>query len=206
MAYAMSRGKKQIWRHVNGLFVNKKRENLFDVDVSGSGSRHILALIFASSLITAIFIYYYYEIQDGRMSSGESTPLLLLCYAGAVLAYFFLKSILYYITNWVFFKKEQQKKWSDIYSDLLGVSSFILFPLVLVLVYSSSYYTIIEYTFLIFFVFAKILLFYNCVKNFFNRIQGLFHLILYFCTLEIIPLFLMWNGVEFINRLITLKN
>ena len=206
MAYAMSRGKKQIWRHVNGLFVNKKRENLFDVDVSGSGSRHILALILASSLITAIFIYYYYEIQDGRMSSGESTPLLLLCYAGAVLAYFILKSILYNITNWVFFKKEQQKKWSDIYSDLLGVSSFILFPLVLVIVYSSSYYTIIEYTFLIFFVFAKILLFYNCVKNFFNRIQGLFHLILYFCTLEIIPLFLMWNGVEFINRLITLKN
>ena len=206
MAYAMSRGKKQIWRHVNGLFVNKKRENLFDVDVSGSGSRHILALILASSLITSIFIYYYYEIQDGRMLSGESAPLLLLCYAGAVLAYFILKSILYNITNWVFFKKEQQKKWSDIYSDLLGVSSFILFPLVLVLVYSSSYYTIIEYTFLIFFVFAKILLFYNCVKNFFNRIQGLFHLILYFCTLEIIPLFLMWNGVEFINRLITLKN
>lgn len=51
----------------------------------------------------------------------------------------------------------------------------------------------------------KILLFYKCIRNFFNHFHGILHLILYFCTLEIIPLLFLWKGLIYINNIFILK-
>ena len=44
-------------------------------------------------------------------------------------------------------------------------------------------------------ILAKILLFWKCFNNFFNKIHGFFHLILYFCALEILPDLILWKGI-----------
>ena len=54
-------------------------------------------------------------------------------------------------------------------------------------------------------LFTKILLFYKCIRNFFSYLHGFLHLILYFCTLEIIPDLLLWKGIEYVNKVLILN-
>ncbi|MCF2576759.1 DUF4271 domain-containing protein, partial [Phocaeicola barnesiae] len=42
-------------------------------------------------------------------------------------------------------------------------------------------------------------------RNFFPHIHGSFHLILYFCALEIVPDLFLWKGIGFINNVLILK-
>ncbi len=46
---------------------------------------------------------------------------------------------------------------------------------------------------------------YKCIRNFFPHIHGSFHLILYFCALEIVPDLFLWKGIGFINNVLILK-
>ena len=54
-------------------------------------------------------------------------------------------------------------------------------------------------------IFAKIALFCKCFTNFFGKIHGLVHLILYFCALEILPDLMAWKGIEIVSNNLTLN-
>ena len=54
-------------------------------------------------------------------------------------------------------------------------------------------------------VFAKIALFWKCFSNFFEKIYGVLHLILYFCALEILPDLIWWKGMEWMNNFLILN-
>ena len=76
----------------------------------------------------------------------------------------------------------------------------LILPLLLVVIYFdiSSQAALFLLAFPL--VLTKICLFWKCFSNFFEKIYGSFHLILYFCALEIQPDLILWKGMEFISN------
>lgn len=89
--------------------------------------------------------------------------------------------------------------------DILVGAGFLLFPLVLLAVYFDLNANTAKILIFIILGFTKIMLFYKCIRNFFPHIHGSFHLILYFCALEIVPDLFLWKGIGFINNVLILK-
>ena len=89
--------------------------------------------------------------------------------------------------------------------DILVGAGFLLFPLVLLAVYFDLNAETAKILIFIILGITKIMLFYKCIRNFFPHIHGSFHLILYFCALEILPDFVLWKGIILANNILILN-
>ena len=121
---------------------------------------------------------------------------LVLC----MVLYLMLKWGAYNIVNWVFFQKVRNILWIKSYFYLLVWLGLLLLPVVLLFVYFDLSSQTAFYLVASIIIFAKIALFWKCFSNFFGKIYGLFHLILYFCALEILPDLVLWKGIELVNN------
>ena len=204
ISYAVGRGRKHIQQHLKMLFLGKDRASFFD-EPTGSETRYVAALTMVTSLLVGICLFGYMRQQCQGTVEPLRGGLLLSAYSAAVLVYLLVKSGFYSLVNWVFFEKEQRTSWARTFFDVCGFSSFVLFPIVLLAVYHGINHIIVEWICALFLVFVKILLFYKCVKNFFKHFGSWFHLILYFCTLEIVPLFLLSEAVGAMNSILVIK-
>ena len=131
--------------------------------------------------------------------------LLLSIYIGYIVFFFVIKWILYSFVNWIFFNKTRNIIWLESYFNVVIGAGFLLFPIVLLIVYFDLSPQIAPYFIGFVIIIAKILLFYKCFSNFFNKFHGAFHLILYFCALEILPDFVLWKGIILANNILVLN-
>lgn len=200
LSYALKDGKKYIIQYLKDLFRHKERASLFD-ETSKPNTRYLFLLITVTCILSGIYLYDY--LVDGQPFPSQAQPSLPLLWAciGLPLAYVMVKQGIYSFINWIFFNKEQNKSWLQTYLGLVGILCFLLFPLLLLTIYSGLDKQISLYFILLILVFAKILLFYKSIRNFFNHFYGILHLILYFCALEIIPILLTWKGIIYINNI-----
>lgn len=204
LAYALRNGKKYILQRIRHLFVHKQRVSLFDVPAS-SDSRYSVALVAITCILAGLCLFDYYVEHGGPLMQVVPHSLLLAVYSSLMLLFILFKEGLYSFVNWIFFENSQQKCWMRTYFDTWASLSLVLFPLVLMAVYVDLPASIMEQLCIGIWCFVKILLFYKCVRNFFGHFYGVLHLILYFCALEIIPTFLLWEGIGVVNSLLTLK-
>ena len=205
IAIVVGRGRKLIQQHLKMIFLGKDRASFFD-ESPGGVLRYVGALNVVTAMLLGVAVFGY---VNAGMEWGEapvSSIVMLTAYSATILFYLLLKGGFYSLVNWVFFENIQQKNWTQTFFDVTGFSCFVIFPVLLLAVYHGVDSIFLECFSIGFLLFVKILLFYKCVKNFFRHLKEWFHLILYFCTLEIIPLFLLWEGVELINSILKLKN
>ena len=113
--------------------------------------------------------------------------------AGIFTIYFFGKYILYYVVNSTFFDQKQVKNWDHIFSMLTVFEGLILFPVVVLQVYVgwSVKVTLICIAVIVFS--TKLLSIYKSFNIFFAQTGGFLQIILYFCTLEVIPAFILYG-------------
>ena len=126
-------------------------------------------------------------------------------YIGVLISYLIIKWFIYSFINWVFFEKEKNKLWIEAVFNIIAALGFILFITALYIVFLDSEFHFSAKIILIIIFISKILLFYKCFRYFFRGFHGVLHLILYFCTLEIIPDLFLWKGIELINSILILK-
>ena len=107
--------------------------------------------------------------------------------------------------NWIFFNKTRNIIWLESYFNVVIGAGFLLFPIVLLIVYFDLSPQIAPYSIGFVIIIAKILLFYKCFSNFFNKLYGAFHLILYFCAFEILPDIVLWKGIILANNILVLN-
>lgn len=202
--YALKNGKKYLHQHLKTFFRQKERAGLFD-ETSNFDLRYTLSLGGISCISASLFVYDFFSKTNNFLFQVVPHSIILLVYIACMLLTVSGKACLYQLVNWVFFDKEKNKTWISAYFDFLCGAAFILFPLTLLIVYFNLDFNFSKTFVLIVVICFKILLFYKCIRNFFNHFHGILHLILYFCTLEIIPLLFLWKGLIYINNILILN-
>ena len=203
-AYVLSRSRKFLVQLMKDFLLNRERTSIFAA-TTAADMRYMLLLILQTCVLGAVCTFNY--LIDVRPELGERIPpyILLGVYLAIALLYLFWKWVTYSFLGWIFFDGNRTSLWMESYSTLLYYLGFALFPFALFLVYFdlSLLATVIIGLFLMFF--TKILMFYKWIKLFCNNLYGVLLLILYFCALEIIPCFVLYQGVMQLNSYLIIK-
>ena len=201
LAFAIS--KNFVVQQIKDFFHIPRRE-----DIKTPTSGEVIALLFFAlqnclMLAMAYFFYVKTYVADTFIFAEEYLFIGLIFLI--LFVYTFLKYPLYTLVNYTFFNGKNNGQWTHTMLILSAIEGALLFPAILFQSYfdSSPQYIIFYAVFVL--VLVKILTFYKCYVIFFRK-NGLFlQIILYFCTLEIIPLLALWGGLAVITNALTIN-
>jgi len=113
------------------------------------------------------------------------------------LAFYLLKYIIISILGYVFLESANLKTALEYYYNILIFLAISLFPLLFCQIYMNQNFVFIVQTIsLIFGIIALVLLTIKFFQIFFNNLLVSFYILLYLCTLEILPLFILYRVVR----------
>ena len=158
-----------------------------------------------NSLQTSLFMMFILSIMGGLgmfvftqnhldLFLGQISPYMLIAlYIGIWVIYFLTKVILSSFVNWIFFDKTKRKLWQKAVFYLTTAESLLFIPVIIVTVYFNLPANISLWIIVAIGLLIKILLLYKTFLIFFSKFYGTLHLIVYFCTLEIMPLLVVFK-------------
>lgn len=199
---ALQNENKSIWKLFKNCIVTPGRSNLFDNSNNQSYIFPTLLLCITTTLMCGLLTYHYQSYSSPDFFNTANHMLMLATYVSLFLLLILAKWILYTIIDWIFFDKEKKRLWHKAFFNIISSIGLVLFVAAIYIIFLDSEFHISSIIILIIIVLSKILLFYNCIKYFFNSFYGSLHLILYFCTLEIIPDLVLWKSLGFVNSIL----
>jgi hypothetical protein len=182
----------------SGLYRNKDRHNMFYETVTNENLNKFLLCIQTVLLLSIIF--YTYATNEHFLSFASFPQMLLFLGKCALLliVFFIFKFLMYSLTGAIFHKKETVLQWNDDFFSLISLNGIFLFFPALIFFYVESAYYICIYFFYFYFIINLLFIFYKIYTLFFQGKQLLLYFILYLCTQEIIPLYLVYHGLVYL--------
>lgn len=175
------------------LLVRQQNEGTTVMSETSSEVRFQLFLLMQTSLLYAIFFYFYAMEHAGGIQVVDSQYMFIGAFLLLSLGSYLLRGVLYTLVNNIFFDAKRNKEWLLSLLFISATEGVMLFPAILLQVYFDlSLPNAIVYVVGVL-VLVKILSFYKCFTIFFKRKGSFLQIFLYFCTLEIVPLFLLWG-------------
>lgn len=196
MAYALAVGKNFLLQWMHDFFLTRERSSIFNQETAGDVHCRFFLLLQTCLLVAVLLCHRQYA-----EASPFGIPLSLLVCVSLLFAFGLGKVCLYGVVDWIFFNNSKNALWVESYLFVYALSGIFLFPLVLLVVYLGLPPMATAIYCLILFVFANLLLVYKCFSIFFNKNYGVFYLIVYFCTLEILPVLVLGKGMGLINNI-----
>lgn len=173
-----------------------QHEGTTEVTETASELRFQTFLCFLTCILMALLYYFYTLHYFGDTFVLDTQYHLIAVYLAMVIAYFLVKVLLYSIVNTVFFDSKKNRQWIKSLLFIISLEGVLLFPAVILWAYFNVTLKNVLIYFIIVLIIVKILTFYKCFLIFFRRNVVKFQIILYFCTLEIIPLIAFWGALE----------
>ena len=196
--FVMSRISRFMIRQAKDFFYTSKSENL----LMETGLEIRMQIVFGVvACLQLALMYYYYVmryVSDDFILDSEYA--LLGIYLVVFIAYFSIKTALYSMVNNVFFRRRKNLQFIGSWLFITSIESVLLFPLVLLQTYFQISVEIAAYYLISVLVFVKILTFYKSYVIFFKQKDFFLQIILYFCTLEMIPLAVLWTALAVITN------
>ncbi len=193
LVISITRSKRFINRQIKDIFFFSYNDN--DISETSSEIRFQFVLVILSCLVLAIITFQYVEFYFNDTFIIDSNLLLITVFFALFISYFALKAFLYSIVNCTFFNEQLNKQWQKLLLFIISSEGVLLFPATMLLVYFDSSPKKILYYFISIVVLLKILTIYKCWNIFFSQKGGFLQTILYFCTLEIVPLLNLAGGI-----------
>jgi hypothetical protein len=194
LAISFRGGYKYITEISQHLFSVRKRQNAFEIHTM-SETMLMIALIANTCIMSGILFnlgidYLHPEMDLSQHVFKSVGSLTLLCSA-----FFTIQMLLFYVLGYVFaHDREDTRLWLDGFKSSQAILGLILSPLTFVsLIYPAS--TPIMLSIAVFAYFsARIVFICKGFRIFFNNFSSYVYFILYLCTIEIVPVFLMCAG------------
>jgi len=197
LIYQVGKNSKLLLAMAEKLFGNRSQTisgELFTGQVP-----NVLLFCIQTILLTSIVIYCNAVNAGIFQEESPSKMFIFLGLAALLLSLFIIyKYLTYYFIGYIFLDKETEQQWIDTFSSAISLSGVILFFPTLILFYAGKIYVYGVYFILLYFIFIQIVLLYRQFVLFFNKKNSLLYFILYLCTQEIIPLFLLYNGFVYL--------
>lgn len=158
-----------------------------------------LFMVLQTCLLLAILYIYYVRDRIGETFIIEQYQMVGM-FTSFFAIYFLIRSTLYELTGWVFFPKKKILQWQKSSLFLTSAEGVLLFPAVMLLAFFNTTMESVMVYVLFIVILVKILSFYKLYVIFFKR-KGIFlQIFLYFCALEIVPLFVIGGLLLIINN------
>lgn len=201
-ACVLSQGKILLLQSLRKLFSTHEIGHLFHKQPA-IDSYFLTLLTLQTCLLVSILLLKFqsdgFVISTTERLTTSASSILLACYSLMTVLYCIAKRYIYKFINWIFFDKAKNNLWTDAYFFILSIFGMLLLPVTLLAVYGNLpfHLSIIIPVFLFFLM--NLIFIYKCFSIFFSQLHGSFYLFLYFCTLEILPLLVVWKGIEMVN-------
>ena len=170
-----------------------------EITETSSEVRFQFFFVLQTCLLIAIGYFFYSKASISDTFTIDQYQVISI-YAGCVAGYFLIKAFLYNISGWVFFEKKKNGQWLKAYLFLISCEGVLLFPAIMLQSYFNlSLQGVVIYALVVLGI-VKMLSFYKSYIIFFRRNGMFLQIILYFCALEVIPLFALWGGLVFIGH------
>lgn len=190
VAFANSR---RFFLHEAKYFFREPNSNTTEMTETTAEVRFQFFFVMLTCLLlsTISFLYTLECVADTFVLSSQYQ--LVGIFFGIFAAYFIVKMLVYWAVNNVFFGRKKSERWLKSLLFVTSVEGIALFPLVLLQAYFdlSIQKAVVYVLFVI--VISKIILFYKSFVMFFRHKNFFVQIILYFCTLEIMPLLSLWG-------------
>lgn len=167
---------------------------------------NVFALTTISSLSLSL-IFYNHLAQQYNFSTVLGVPYWVfgIGFVG-FMVFIYAKAWTYTLVNWVFFDKESSKKWIKGYFMLTSICAFLLYPLSLIDIYFENSAKVVFWGIILIGIIYELLLFYRLLVNFKTKKYGYLLIFLYFCSVEIMPVLVLWNGLGWAADCFIVKN
>ena len=178
-------------------FFNIHREGLTEITETAVEIRFQAFLAFLNCLLVALLFYFYTLYAIGDTFILASQYILIAIFLALSSVYFLFKVMLYTFVNGVFFDGKKNRQWIKSYLYIYSVEGALLFPIVILWAYFDLSIQIAAIYVVIVLIIVKILVLFKCFLIFFRQSVVKLQIILYFCTLEIIPMFFLWEAMVY---------
>ncbi len=164
-----------------------------------SNDIYMKIMLISQFCILLAILSCFFLVAIGSVEMLTFLPEYLLIVACCMLSFIGVKWMIYKFVNWIFFNTTKCRQWITSYFFILYMMSLVLLPVTFVFLFVDLPFLSIKITAILVIICLIILLFYRAFCIFFNNFHGLFYLIVYFCTLEILPLLVIWKGLGIIK-------
>jgi hypothetical protein len=203
IAFTLSRISGFIVKQLKDFFYFQREDRV--ITETGNEMKFQLVFLGLTCLVYGLMYYLYTTTYISETYILPSEYALLGIFVGVFALYILLHFGLYHVVNTVFFDSRRSKKFLTSILFLIAMEGALLFPVVLMFAYLhfSALYAI--YCTVIVLVLVKILTFYKSYIIFFKQNDVFLQNILYFCALEIVPLFALLGGLSVIVDIFKVK-
>lgn len=206
MASIVFRSRMTIVYRIKEFFTSKRKysDELMNENSSEATIGFILTAISAMSLS---LVYFDHLADKFQFNSVLGVPYWVFAVGiVAFMLFVYAKAWFYSIVNWVFFDKESRKAWMLGYLFLTGLTSFLFFPISLVVIFYEDSFGIATQIAILVGVLYEVMLLFKLFANFKTKKYGSVLLFLYFCSVELIPALVLWNVLSWLTNSIIVKN
>ena len=193
LIYSISGSTSIIGETVKTFFQVKERSSIFSKATVNDFRLRMYLIIFSIGVLS-LYMYLIIFTPDNSFSMKEFGYFLI------VTALFFgIKSLLIDLMGFVFLPHTTLKIAKDSYYNIVSILGIILFPLLILQIYiPNNLYRIPEISSLIIGIGACIAVIIKLFQIFFHKTVASFYILLYLCTLEILPLFFLYRVYKLI--------
>lgn len=202
VAFSLRSGIRLVPQMLAHLFRPRKNDGPF-TGLTLSESR----LRFFMQMLTWILegILLAFLIQGVRPAAPTPDFTYIAASIGCAAGYYLLQAAVYRLLGSIFSNPADTTRWLSGYASIHSLLGIFLFPLVFIIIYIPVLSKSALITAVLFYLLSRIIFIYKSIKIFLRDIYGLLYFILYLCSLEIIPLILLFKGVMAIYDFLDLK-
>ncbi|MFZ4582032.1 MAG: DUF4271 domain-containing protein [Paludibacter sp.] len=176
------------------FFIAKERSSIFSktsIDNFEQKFYHILI----SFIVIPLYGYLVYYQKGTRFEF-----LIYMYFTAALVAFFLIKYLLAKVLEFVFVEKSYMKMIFDSYLNVMSFVSIIFYILIFLKLYISNFSEeFFEISGQIILILALILLLIKLIQFFLHKIVDSLYIILYLCTLEILPVLFLVQAFRYLT-------
>ena len=196
--FIVSHGWNYLVSATGEFFQGKRHDTIFDTQDEKAlhgGSILVLQTTVCMGLLAFGFLDDFYP----QRLQADSPYVLLGCDIGVCIIWMALRLGLFHLVNSILFEREACRVWMSGMWLIVMASGLLLLPFTLLATYFDLSLSTQQSVLVLIGGVCEILLIYKSYITFFRHRGGSLHLILYLCTLEIIPLLLLWRTFNWAN-------
>ncbi len=192
------KGFKYITNFKKNLFSLKKRENLFEDHNTFNETQLLIALIVNTCIMEAIIINCAISFYFPSVVFSTNIFIYIIALVLVMGLFYTAQFYTYYLLGYVFTTKTNTKLLLKGFQASQALLGLMLIPLVTILLFYPQSGNVVITLFIACYVVCRIVFIIKGLRIFFNNYSSFLLFILYLCTIEFIPLKLMYSGIIYL--------